>query len=221
MAAPRIRVLVIGGHPVIRGVVRLACESLEGFELERELSSVGEGMALTPDGFPDLLVLDLDLPDGDGLELLTALRERGYTGRLLVLSDRHDGATVLGALRSDADGYLTKSEGLRGLSEAMERIAAGERVISPELQQLAVAELGRFARRAREGAQAQSVLTPRELEVLALLADGLTMQQIGRRLGISPRTVETHVSKLYRKLDVRSRVQAVSKAASLGLIDLG
>jgi DNA-binding CsgD family transcriptional regulator len=92
--------------------------------------------------------------------------------------------------------------------------------VDPSLEQVAVLELGRFARQAREGSAVRATLTPREQEILGLLADGMTMQQIGRRLGISPRTVETHVSKLYRKLAVRTRVQAVARAASLGLIDL-
>ena len=80
--------------------------------------------------------------------------------------------------------------------------------------------LGAFARQAREGSEVQATLTPREHQILVLVSDGLTMQQVASRLGISPRTVETHVAKLYRKLGVRTRVQAVSRAAQLGLIDL-
>ena len=80
--------------------------------------------------------------------------------------------------------------------------------------------LGSFARKAREGSEMEASLTPREQEILVMVSDGFTMQQVGRRLGISPRTVETHVAKLYRKLGVRTRVQAVSRAAQLGLIEL-
>ena len=76
--------------------------------------------------------------------------------------------------------------------------------------------LGRFAKQAREGSEMSARLTPREREILVMVSDGLTMQQIGRRLAISPRTVETHVAKLYRKLGVRTRVQAVSRAAISG-----
>jgi DNA-binding CsgD family transcriptional regulator len=79
--------------------------------------------------------------------------------------------------------------------------------------------LGQFARQAREGSEVQATLTPREHEILVLVSQGLTMQQAGRRLGISPRTVETHVAKLYRKLGVRTRVQAVGRAVQLGLIE--
>jgi len=101
------------------------------------------------------------------------------------------------------------------------RVADGERVIAPELERAAVAALGSLARQAREGSEMRASLTPREHEILLMVSRGLTMQQAGSRLGISPRTVETHVAKLYRKLGVRTRVQAVARAAQLGLIDLG
>ena len=227
MATQPLRVVIIGGHPVIRGVVRLACGGVEGASVVAEASTLAEAAEVVADARPDLLVLDLDLPDGDGIEILERLADErirdqeGSPLRLLVLSDRDDGASVLEALRLGASGYLTKSEGLRGLTTALRRVAAGHRVVPPELEERAVTELGRFARQARERADIEAAITPREREVLFQLAEGLTTQQIGRRLSISPRTVETHVSKLYRKLDVSSRVQAVSRAASLGLIDLG
>ena len=91
---------------------------------------------------------------------------------------------------------------------------------APDLEQAAVMALGSFARKAREGSEMEASLTPREQEILVMVSDGFTMQQVGTRLGISPRTVETHVAKLYRKLGVRTRVQAVSRAAQLGLIEL-
>ncbi len=93
-------------------------------------------------------------------------------------------------------------------------------MIAPGLEQDAVLALGRFARRAREGAEVAADLTSREQQVLELLSDGHTMRQIATRLSISPRTVETHVAKIYRKLGVRTRVQAVSRAATLGLVEL-
>jgi DNA-binding NarL/FixJ family response regulator len=92
--------------------------------------------------------------------------------------------------------------------------------MNPALEKDAMGALGRLARRAREGADVEAGLTPRERQVLELLGVGLTIGQIASRLGISPRTIETHVAKLYRKLGVRTRVQAISRAATLGLVDL-
>jgi DNA-binding NarL/FixJ family response regulator len=139
---------------------------------------------------------------------------------VLVLADRADGDLVLRALRLGARGYLTKAEGLRDLATTIRRVLSGERVMTPELERDAIGALGRMARRAREGADVEAGLTPRERQVLDLLSEGLTIRQIASRLRISPRTVETHVAKLYRKLGVRTRVQAISRAATLGLVDL-
>jgi DNA-binding NarL/FixJ family response regulator len=214
------RILVIGSHPVIRGVVRLGCASIEDVELVAEVESAAAAREAVASTRPDLVVLDLDLERGLDLELLKSLRTAGFGGDVLVLSDRGDGGGVLEAMRLGARGYLTKADGLRKVGDAIRRVIAGEQVLDPALEQAAVMELGRFARRAREGSEVDSSLTHRERQILALLSEGLTMQQIGRRLSISPRTVETHVAKLYRKLSVRTRVQAVARAASLGLIEL-
>ena len=141
-------------------------------------------------------------------------------GAIVVLTDRTDGSVVLGALRLGVEGYLVKASALSTVGPQIRRVLAGERVISPEIEQIAVTELGRFARLAREGSEVRASLTPREHEILVLISRGLTMRQMATRLGISPRTVETHVAKLYRKLEVRTRIQAVSRAVSLGLVEL-
>ena len=104
--------------------------------------------------------------------------------------------------------------------ETIPHLADGERAVDPELEQAAVMALGRFAQQAREGSEVEATLTARELEILAMVSRGLTMQQVGRRLGISPRTVETHLTNAYRKLGARNRVQALSRASELGLVEL-
>jgi DNA-binding NarL/FixJ family response regulator len=185
-----------------------------------EAATAEEAAAAAAVSAPDVLVLDMDLPDGDALELLGHLRTGGFQGPVLAIADRVDGPRVLDALRLDVRGYVAKADGLWTLGESLRRIAAGERVVAADADRAAVAELGRFAQTAREGSRVHTALTAREREILVLLAEGLTIHQIGRRLGISPRTVETHVAKLYRKLAVRTRIQAMAKAASLGLIDL-
>jgi DNA-binding NarL/FixJ family response regulator len=136
----------------------------------------------------------------------------------VVLSDRTDGASILAAMQLGARGYLRRGA-LTGVGAAVRDVAAGRRAIDPALERAAVAALGQLARQAREGSAVQATLTPREREILSMVSQGLTMQQAARRLGISPRTVETHISKLYRKLGVRTRLQAVARAAELGLIE--
>ena len=218
MADP-VRAIVAAAHPAVRGVVGLACREADVTVVETVDTAAAADVACRAQK-PDLLVLDLELPDGGGFRVLAGLEEGERPGAVLCLSDHVDGDMVLHALRLGARGYVTKAEGLRGLSSTITRVLAGERVMAAGLEQHAVLALGRLAKRAREGAAVAADLTPRERQILELLSDGLTMGQIATRLGISPRTVETHVAKVYRKLGVRTRVQAVSRAATLGLVDL-
>jgi DNA-binding NarL/FixJ family response regulator len=213
------RAVVAAAHPVVRGVIELACREASVTVIDR-VETASAATSACRAAAPDLLVLDLELPDADGFRVLTELEDHERPTTVLVLSDHADGDRVLRALRLGARGYVTKAEGLRDLGATIRRVLAGERVIAPGLEQDAVLALGRMARLAREGAEVAAELTHRERQVLELLSDGRTMRQIATRLGISPRTVETHVGKIYRKLGVRTRVQAVSRAASLGLVEL-
>lgn len=214
-----VRAVVAAAHPVVRSVIDLACSEADVVVVENVETAVAASTACRSRR-PDLLVLDLELPDRGGFRVLADLDEAERPAAVLVLSDHSDGDLVLRALRLGARGYVTKAEGLRGLAGTIRRVLAGERVIAPGLEQDAVLALGRMARRAREGAEVAAGITAREHQVLGLLSEGHTMRQIATRLSISPRTVETHVAKLYRKLGVRTRVQAVSRAATLGLVEL-
>jgi len=214
-----VRGVVAAGHPVVRSVIDIACREA-GVTVVAKVETASAAIEECRAWTPDLLVLDLELPDADGFRVLSDLDDADRPEAVLVLSDHAEGDHVLRALRLGARGYVTKAEGLRGLAETIRRVLAGERVIAPGMEQDAVLALGRFARRAREGAEVAADLTSREQQVLELLSDGHTMRQIATRLGISPRTVETHVAKVYRKLGVRTRVQAVSRAATLGLVEL-
>jgi DNA-binding NarL/FixJ family response regulator len=213
------RVVIAGGHPVIRGVVRLSCADAGGLEIVGEAEDVVRAVELCRALDPDVLVVDIDA-DEDAASTIARLRGDAVDTPIVVLSDRTDGTSVLTALRLGVRGFVGKNDGLRSVGSAIRRVADGDRVIAPELEQAAVAALGSLARQAREGSEMRASLTPREHEILLMVSQGLTMQQVGSRLGISPRTVETHVAKLYRKLGVRTRVQAVARAAQLGLIDL-
>ena len=124
------------------------------------------------------------------------------------------------ALRAGVEGYLVKSSALPTVGKQIQRVLNGERGDLTRGRSGSRSTSWAVARMAREGSEVRATLTPREHEVLMLLSRGLTMRQMATRLGISPRTVETHVAKLYRKLDVRTRIQAVSRAVSLGLIEL-
>jgi DNA-binding NarL/FixJ family response regulator len=216
--ADTVRAVVVAAHRTVRAVIELACRELDVIVVDSAETAAAATDACRSNT-PDLLVLDLDLPDAEGFRVLIDLDDQ-RPDAVLVLADRADGDLVLRALRLGARGYVTKAEGLRDLPATIRRVLSGERVMSPALERDAIGALGRMARRAREGADVDAGLTARERQVLALLSGGLTIGQIATRLAISPRTVETHVAKLYRKLGVRGRVQAISRAATLGLVDL-
>jgi len=215
-----VRVAIAGGHPAVRGVVRMACAAAD-LEVAGESAEASDGADLCARVTPDVLVLDLDGP-GDAMVTLRALRAPGLPAPVpvLALTERTDGDVVLEVLRLGVEGVLDKADGLRTIADVIARVSKGERVVDPRFEQVAVVALGRFARQAREGSEVEATLTPREQQILTMISEGFTMRQVGTRLGISARTVETHVAKLYRKLGVRTRVQAVSKAAQLGLLDL-
>jgi two-component system response regulator DevR len=213
-----VRAVVVAAHRTVRSVIVLACREAGVSVVDTVETAAAATEACRVSG-PELLVLDLELPDADGFRVLMDLGD-DRPRSVLVLADRADGDLVLRALRLGARGYVTKAEGLRDLAATIRRVVAGERVMTPALEKDAMGALGRMARRAREGAEVEAGLTPRERQVLELLGGGSTIGQIASRLGISPRTVETHVAKLYRKLGVRTRVQAIARAATLGLVDL-
>ena len=220
-AAERTRVVVVEDHPVIRGVIRLACDQAPALEIVAEVETGEEAVEALRREHPDVLLLDLALPgELQGFDVARTAREERLATRILVLSARADDAAVFESVRAGADGFLNKTEGVRTIADALERVARGETVFSAAQRRAAVSELGRLARRSRDEAGAKAVLTERELEILEYLALGLTVKQVATRLQLSPRTVDTHIAKLYRKLGVRNRVQAISRATSLKLIDV-
>ena len=220
-AASNVRVLIVEDHPVLRGVVRLACEHTPGLALAGEVGNGEEAVEACRTLRPDVMVLDLSLPGPlQGLDVARIVHAEGTVGRILVLTGRTDDQAVFDAIRAGADGYLEKTAGVRFIADALLRVGAGERVFTPAQEQVAVTELGRLARQARESSGVRATLTERELQILELVSRGLTVKQVASRIGLSPRTVETHIAKLYRKLGVRNRVQAVSRAAALGLVEL-
>lgn len=225
MAATRLpgpaRILVVEDHEVIRGVIRLACEQAPDLELIAEVEDGKAALEICRRERPDAIVLDLALPGGvQGLEVARRIQEEALPTRVLVLTGRSDERAVFESVRAGADGFMEKSAGVRHIADAIRRVAAGERVFTAGQERAAFQELGRVARRTHDEATARALLSARELEILEYVSLGLTVRQVASRLGLSPRTVESHVVRVYRKLGVRNRVQALSRAAALGLVEL-
>lgn len=216
------RVLIVEDHAVIRGVLRMACDEEPGLEVVGDVADGRSALEACRSLRPDVMVLDLSLPGApQGLDVARRVRAEGLPVRILVLTGRGDDQTVFESIRAGVDGFLEKTASVRDFSETLRRVVAGERVFTPDQERGAVAQLGRFVREARDSVELRSSVTERELEILEYLSLGLSVKQVAKRLSLSPRTVETHIAKIYRKLGVTNRVQAISRAAALGLIEIG
>ena len=213
------RVLVIEDHPLLRSIIRIACEQTPGLEMVGELDDGSSALEACRELAPDVVLLDLSLPgELQGLDLARAIRSEGLPVRILVLTARTDEEALFESVIAGVEGYLEKTSGVRVISDALSRVARGERIFTQAQMRGAVVELSRRARQARGETGTQPELSAREIEVLEHAARGFTVGQIARRLALSPRTVETHLGTAYRKLGVRNRVQALARASGLGLI---
>jgi DNA-binding NarL/FixJ family response regulator len=161
--------------------------------------------------------MDLRMPRADGIEAIRRLAARGERPRTIALTTYADDASVLGALRAGARGFLTKDAGADEIRAAVEAVARGEAAIDPAVQHHVLAALTEPA--PEPEAELPDGLTPREVEVLALIAEGLMNAEIAERLVVSAATVKTHVNHIFAKTGVRDRAQAVVYAYAHGLAE--
>ena len=214
------RVFVVEDHPLLRTVIRVACDQTPSLEWVGEAEDGESAFEACRTTHPDVMVLDLSLAgDLNGLEVARRIRAEGLSVKILVVTARTDETAVFESLIAGVDGFLEKTAGVRSMAEALQRLADGERLFTTAQMQGAIAELGRRAKKARTSDLSEG-LTAREREVLGHAARGLTVGQMARRLHLSPRTVETHLARAYRRLGVRNRVQALARASDLGLIEI-
>jgi len=218
--AEQIRVVIVDDHPMVREIIALACNERPSL---RVVGQAGDGFQALEECAllrPDVVVLDLGLPGLSGFDVLVRLREQFPSIRVLVVSGRDDPAAVFESVRLGADGYLEKSGSVEVIAAAVEAVGQGTKVFSVDHRRSVHVELGDLIRRSREAASLAARLTRREREILDLLAWGLSTRLMASRLGVSERTAEAHARSLYRKLGVRSRVQAVHRAAEMNLVKL-
>jgi len=199
------RVLIVDDHPLFRrGLVQLL-RTIPVFVLVGEAASGAEGLALARELRPDLILLDLNMRDGDGLDMLRGLRSARSEARVVMVTVSDSGEDVVAALRGGAEGYLLKDMEPEAMLEALQAVAAGRVVIPPQLNHLLAAALRGESRPQSAGAAG---LTEQELRILEKIAAGLSNKQIGRELDIAEGTVKVHVKHILRKLELRSRVEA-------------
>jgi DNA-binding NarL/FixJ family response regulator len=202
-----LRVMLVDDHALVRSAVRGALDAPD-IEIVAEASSAEAALDVALQQRPDVILLDVDMPGMSGLQLIRELRPRLPDTQIVMLSVSGDDRNVLEAMRHGAAGYLTKDLGPEALQRAVRGIRQGDLAMS---RRMAARTLRRFIEGGAAGggeASALSALSSRELQVLGNLADGLTDREIAEALVISPRTVESHVSSILRKLEVRNRAEA-------------
>jgi DNA-binding NarL/FixJ family response regulator len=211
-----IRILVADDHPIVRDGLVAVLNTQPDFAVIGEAGSGAETVRQVAALAPDVLLLDLAMPDGDGVETLLRLREQHLTARVIVFTAFDTDERILAAIRAGAQGYLLKGIPREDIFGAIRTVSAGGSLLTP----VVASRLLRHVSAEGAGSAASAALTPRERETLRLLGRGLQNKEIAVRLGVRERTVKFHVAALMRKLGAGNRTEVVTRATQAGLLTL-
>jgi DNA-binding NarL/FixJ family response regulator len=221
---PQIRVLLADDHPVVRQGLATIVSLEEDMEVVGQAGSGLEAVRLATSSRPDVILMDLQMPDIDGVEAIGRIHGLHPDVRILILTIYHDEEHVLAGIRAGAHGYLIKDATPDELLQAIRAVYRGEAVLGNAVTATVLATFRTLVQsnatpaRDNQAGLPQELLTPREQEVLALLANGRSNQDIAESLVVSVRTVKVHVSNILAKFSASNRTQAVAKARQRGLL---
>lgn len=217
-----ISVVVADDHALIRAGIVMLLAVQPDISVVGEAANGDEVLELVREQHPDVVLMDLRMPGIDGIEATRRLTADPVDGdrptKVLVLTTFADDESVYPALRAGAHGYLLKHAAPQDLPTAIRRVAAGDAWLDPAIAGGVIERLAKVPEQAPDAAELRSVLTPRELEVLALIAHGLSNRQISEKLVVSEATVKTHVARVIMKTGCRDRAQVVAVAYRSGLV---
>lgn len=210
------RTLIADDHALVRAGIRALVEKIEGVTVIAEAGKGSEAMALIDEHQPDLVLLDITMPDGNGFDVLQHVSQSSPETRVIVLTVHEAGEYAIRALREGAAGFLPKSAASTELEQAIQTVLKGEVYISPETSRKTLLEYGKGVTKRDQ----LETLSPRQREVLRLIAEGRTTKQIAQMLKISVKTVETHRAQLMERLDIHDVAGLVRYAIIVGLIEV-
>jgi DNA-binding NarL/FixJ family response regulator len=217
MVESRIRVVIADDHGLICEGLRMVLER-GGMEVVGVASTGRQAVELTATARPEVLILDIRMPDMDGLEALSEVKNRGLPASVIMLTSFDTPEFLAQAVARGAAGFLSKSADVKGIPEAVRAVAAGEAIVDRQLLQAALDTSTRAAAEERGySRRSANDLTEQELRVLRLVAEGLDNSAIAAALGVSRNTVKTHVHNIFSKLGVSDRTQAAILAMRMGL----
>ena len=211
-----VSVFIVDDHPVVRQGLRTFLSTLDGIEIVGDADDAEHALAAIEETLPDVVLMDLVLPGMDGIDATRRVREISPSTKVIVLTSFADDAKVFPAIKAGAAGYLLKDVEPADLGEAILTVHRGEALLHPTVAAKLMQDYADEQRRAPGGE-----LTQRELEVLRLIARGMSNREIARELVIAEKTVKTHVSNILAKLHLADRTQAALYAVRRGLADSG
>ncbi len=212
-----IRLLLADDHKMLREGLRRSLSD-EGLDVIGEASDGLEAVRLAAELHPDVILMDVTMPEMDGVEAARRIHEADPTTRVVMLTMHADADVIANAIRAGACGYLVKDCSIDEIAEAVRLAANGDTALSPQLASTMLDELRRLNAPADD--DEDRLVTKREEEVLQLIADGCSTPEVAERLYISQKTVKNHLASIYQKLDARDRTQAVLQAVRMGIVRL-
>ena len=211
-----IRILIVDDHDIVREGQRALIETEPGMELVGEAKDGIEAVELAKRFQPDVILMDLHMPKKDGVEAITEIKGENPESRILVLTSFNEDEKVYAAIKAGAMGYLLKDSSPQKILKSIRKVYRGETSIGPRIAQ----KLMREIQRTSDSPPTEEPLTTREMEVIKLIAEGLSNQEIAEKLVISERTARTHITHILGKLHLANRTQAAIYALREGLADL-
>lgn len=210
------RVLVVDDHPLFREGMRSLLDPIDGIDVVGEAATAEEAVVLSAELQPDVVLMDIGMPGGNGIEATRDVLERCPTAHVLMITMFEEPESIFAALRAGAQGYLLKDARPEEMLRAIRAVANGEAIFGPGAAERVRAFFATASRSPRPPAAFHD-LTPRETEVLTLISKGATNQQICDQFGVSLKTVQNHVANVLAKLHVIDRAQAALRAREVGL----